>query len=66
MTGVDAPEACGTIQNFPAVDAGVIHAFRRGEQAWRRLELAIGSEWHPVTVEYRGVWLAVLVHGDLL
>ena len=47
VTGIDAPEACRTIQDLVSVDIAVIHALGAFEQARRLLELPVRRERHP-------------------
>jgi hypothetical protein len=44
---IDAPQAGGSIEDFPSVVASVIHSLGGNQQSRRRLKLSVGGEWHP-------------------
>ena len=54
MAGVHAPQAGNAVQDAPTVGGPVVHALGAGQQAGRRLELAIGREGHPEGLELVG------------
>jgi hypothetical protein len=51
MTGVDAPQTGGTIQDLVSVHVTVVHALGALKNARRFLELPVGGERHPVMIE---------------
>src|SRR5690606_38005976 len=54
VPGVAAPESGGTVQHLPSFGIGVEHAFGTLQHARPALELAVGGEGHPETVEADG------------
>ena len=55
VSGIDAPETGGTVENFPTVVRCVIHAGSRYQHARFRLELPIRREWHPEMFGVEGI-----------
>jgi len=47
VTGIDAPQACGAVENLTAVVARVVHALGGDQQARFGFELAVGRKRHP-------------------
>ena len=58
VAGVDAPQACGTVEDLAPFGGPEVHAAGAREHARRLLELAVRRERHPVGVE-------VVVHAVL-
>ena len=59
MTGIDAPEPRHTVKYLATLRGDEVHTRRAGDDPRRCLELPIGRERHPVSVElglHRGVF----------
>ena len=65
VTRVDTPETGAAVEDLPIVRSPVMHTGRAREQAWARLELAIGGEWHPEGFELGPIEAGVKRHGVL-
>ena len=63
VTSVDAPEASRAVQHRIAIDVGIVHATRAGEQAGSSLELTVRRERHPEIFQRRRVGWLCIVHG---
>jgi hypothetical protein len=62
MTGVDAPQSCGSVQDGAIVAGEVEHALGARHQARIGLEAPVGREWHPECLE-TGANIGSVGHG---
>jgi hypothetical protein len=64
VTGIDAPQAGGAVEDLAAICSPVVHAFGARQQARVLLELPVGSERHPEGFELLALGTGRQGHGD--